>query len=118
MENRFIEFETTDDVIDDVINGKIIVIGNELIEEHNALEASAEDHSANTANPHAVTKTQVGLGNCDNTSDANKPVSVATQGALTPIQTHVNTANIHVKITSGTAAPTGGADGDVYFQYE
>lgn len=32
--------------------------------------------------------------------------------------THIGTANIHVKITSGTADPTGGADGDVYFQYE
>lgn len=29
-----------------------------------------------------VTKTHVGLGNCDNTSDANKPVSSATQLAL------------------------------------
>ena len=33
-------------------------------------------------NPHSVTKTQVGLGNVDNTSDANKPVSTATQTAL------------------------------------
>lgn len=82
------------------------------------IDAAIGDHIADTDNPHAVTKAQVGLGNCDNTSDANKPISVATQGALTPIQTHVNTTNIHVKITSGTAAPTGGADGDVYFQYE
>jgi hypothetical protein len=29
-----------------------------------------------------ATKTTVGLGNCDNTSDANKPVSTATQTAL------------------------------------
>ncbi len=34
-------------------------------------------HIADTANPHAVTKTQVGLGNADNTSDVNKPVSTA-----------------------------------------
>lgn len=39
-------------------------------------------HEANTSNPHAVTKTQVGLGNVDNTSDANKPVSTAQQTAL------------------------------------
>jgi len=30
----------------------------------------------------ALTKSDVGLGNCDNTSDANKPVSTATQTAL------------------------------------
>ena len=39
-------------------------------------------HTENTDNPHAVTKAQVGLGNVDNTSDANKPVSAATQTAL------------------------------------
>lgn len=40
------------------------------------------DHIANKANPHTVTKAQVGLGNVDNTSDADKPISTATQTAL------------------------------------
>ena len=39
-------------------------------------------HTGNTSNPHSVTKTQVGLGNVDNTSDLNKPISTATQTAL------------------------------------
>lgn len=39
-------------------------------------------HEDDTNNPHGVTKVQVGLGNVDNTSDANKPVSTATQVAL------------------------------------
>lgn len=39
-------------------------------------------HLVNKDNPHEVTKAQVGLGNCDNTSDANKPISTATQTAL------------------------------------
>ena len=39
-------------------------------------------HTSNTSNPHNVTKAQVGLGNVDNTSDLNKPVSTATQTAL------------------------------------
>lgn len=39
-------------------------------------------HAASTANPHSVTKAQVGLGNVDNTSDANKPVSTAQQAAI------------------------------------
>lgn len=39
-------------------------------------------HVANTSNPHSVTKAQVGLGNVNNTSDANKPISTATQTAL------------------------------------
>ena len=39
-------------------------------------------HTSNTSNPHATTKAQVGLGNADNTTDANKPISTATQTAL------------------------------------
>ena len=39
-------------------------------------------HIANKSNPHGVTKSQVGLGNVDNTSDANKPISTATQEVL------------------------------------
>lgn len=41
-----------------------------------------ESHAENKNNPHGVTKVQIGLGNCDNTSDANKPVSTAVQNAL------------------------------------
>lgn len=41
-----------------------------------------EEHEADHDNPHQVTKAQVGLGNCNNTSDADKPISTATQTAL------------------------------------
>lgn len=42
-----------------------------------------DGHVANvTTNPHNVTKTNVGLGNCNNTSDANKPVSTAQATAI------------------------------------
>ena len=39
-------------------------------------------HIIDTANPHAVTKAQVGLGSADDTADANKPVSTPQQTAL------------------------------------
>lgn len=45
---------------------------------------------ARTDNPHTVTKAQVGLGNVDNTSDADKPVSTLTQSALDAL----NVANV------------------------
>ncbi len=44
--------------------------------------AAIDTHVASRANPHVVTKAQVGLGNVDNTSDAAKPISTATQTAL------------------------------------
>lgn len=47
-----------------------------------ASAATVSAHVADTANPHGVTKAQVGLGNCDNTADSAKPVSTAQQAAL------------------------------------
>lgn len=46
------------------------------------VQTNLETHINNKSNPHEVTKDQVGLGNVDNTSDANKPISNATQTAL------------------------------------
>ena len=54
-----------------------------------------EEHEADHANPHQVTKAQVGLGNADNTSDMDKPVSTATQTALA---TKANTADVYDKL--------------------
>lgn len=47
-----------------------------------AVQTNLETHINNKSNPHEVNKVQVGLGNVDNTSDANKPISTATQTAL------------------------------------
>lgn len=41
-----------------------------------------DSHIGSTSNPHSVTASQVGLGNVDNTSDLNKPISTSTQTAL------------------------------------
>ena len=46
------------------------------------LQAQITGHVGRTDNPHSVTKAQVGLGSVDNTSDASKPISTATQTAL------------------------------------
>lgn len=53
----------------------------ELQAEIDASEASIEAHIADLDNPHEVTKSQIGLGNVDNTSDVNKPVSTAQAAA-------------------------------------
>lgn len=61
----------------------------------------AYDHSQLTAgNPHNTTKANVGLGNVDNTSDINKPISTAVQTALNG---KANTVHTHsaTDITSG-----------------
>ena len=64
-------------------NQPIVDTGNYFTTDNtNAALQEMGAHKASTANPHGVTKTQVGLGNVDNTSDANKPVSTAGQTAL------------------------------------
>ena len=62
-----------------------------------ALETKVNNHIANKSNPHTVTKTQVGLSNVNNTSDADKPVSTAQATAIadakaagTAAQTSIN----------------------------
>lgn len=51
--------------------------------------AQIDTHIASTNNPHQVTKEQIGLPNVDNTSDANKPISIATQTALNAKETTI-----------------------------
>ena len=55
-------------------------------------------------NPHGTTKADVGLGNADNTSDLNKPISTATQTALDA------KADETIEINSVPGETTGGGD--------
>ncbi len=45
-------------------------------------ENNLSSHIADTNNPHSVTKEQIGLSDVDNTSDMDKPVSMAVQAEL------------------------------------
>lgn len=63
-----------------------------------SVNSTLDTHTTNTSNPHKVTASQVGLGNVNNTSDANKPVSTAQAAAIadaknagTQAQTNLNT---------------------------
>lgn len=58
-------------------------------------------HINDLLNPHGVTAAQVGLGNVDNTSDANKPVSTATAAAIA-LKQNILTAGDRIDITNDT----------------
>ena len=47
-----------------------------------ALKTLVDTHNADTDNPHEITKNTLGLGNVDNTSDKDKPISDAVAAAL------------------------------------
>lgn len=72
----------TSSTTDDLTEGSTNLYYTEARVAANAAVASSTTHTSLTNNPHSVTKTQVGLENVDNTSDANKPVSTAAQTAL------------------------------------
>jgi hypothetical protein len=46
------------------------------------VNAKVDSHIGNKSNPHGVTKAQLGLGDVNNTSDADKPVSTAQATAI------------------------------------
>jgi hypothetical protein len=58
-----------------------------------------------------ITSTMVGLGNCNNTSDANKPISTATQSALL---LKANTVDVYTKTQSDTSLALKANSADVY----
>lgn len=85
---------------------------DELIKQHiddkeSTINQSITTHINDKSNPHNVTKSQVGLGNVDNTSDASKPISTATQAALDKKQntlvsgTNIKTLNEQSLLGSG-----------------
>ena len=66
-----------------------------------ALETKVNNHIANKSNPHTVTKTQVGLGNVNNTSDADKPVSTAQATAIADAKAAGTTAQTSINSHAG-----------------
>lgn len=51
--------------------------GQQGIDDAATAQNAINNHEADLANPHGVTKAQIGLTNADDTSDADKPVSIA-----------------------------------------
>lgn len=75
---------------------------DKLLTRTSNLETNLTNHKNDKNNPHAVTKSQVGLGNVDNTSDASKPISNATQNALNNKQNKsINVSGITAKTVEG-----------------
>ena len=82
--------------------------GADVVEEFDRVDASIASHKNNNSNPHSVTKAQVGLGNVDNTSDTNKPISTAQKvefdrlderidDVIASTQSHASNSDIHIQ---------------------
>lgn len=93
------------------VNG-VTLVGNKssaelgivTAEDVQAVQTNLNEHVLNLENPHQVNKTQVGLGNVDNTSDLSKPVSTATQTALNEKQDTLTGAQLNAVNSGITSA--------------
>ena len=74
-------------------------------------------HLADNANPHAVTKSQVGLGSVDNVKQMPIAGGTFTGAALAQNNINYTTAQVRNVILS-TADPTGGGNGDIWIKYK
>ena len=74
---------------------------NNITSSITSLTSTVNSHTSNTNNPHGVTKSQVGLGNVDNTSDLNKPISTAQQSALDTIT--LDLSSLSTSLTTHTS---------------
>lgn len=64
------------DIIGDILNqSDLINKFDELQDNIDNVNGNLDAHINNSSNPHGVTASQIGLGNVDNTSDIEKPVS-------------------------------------------
>ena len=96
--------DSTNGVQNKVITENINRIDTEL--DTKAASSDLTSHTSNTSNPHGVTKAQVGLGNVDNTADADKPLSTLQSQAMdtklaayVPITRTVNRKTLDTNIT-------------------
>ena len=55
---------------------------NDAVVDTSTLQGEFDEHERSQNNPHNVTAEQVGLGNVDNTSDVDKPISTAAAKAI------------------------------------
>lgn len=72
-----------------IANKAVVAALNDLSTDIAGFVYYSEDHKNNKQNPHNVTATQIGLGNVDNTSDADKPVSSQQAVAINAVEDQI-----------------------------
>lgn len=85
--------DNTADLDKPVSNATSATITTAVNSSSNGVKALLEAHTNNVNNPHGVTKAQIGLGNVDNTTDLDKPVSDATSSAIITAISALGTAS-------------------------
>ena len=95
-----------DNPVKELIDEQLASDINEILETVEAGVESFTTHTKDLNNPHQVTKEQVGLGNADNTSDMDKPISNAVASAINTLEAEVYSAIDTAKIDIYSAINT------------
>lgn len=82
LDNYVLGTSTEQIIPSDSVNTALAKLQLQVNNNLTSANENLQDHLLDKDNPHEVTKAQVGLGNVDNTSDLDKPISTATQNAL------------------------------------
>jgi len=96
---------TASQISDSTATGRSLITASDATAARSAIGAGTSNliigttSSTAKAGDYAPTKADLGLGDVDNTSDLNKPISTATQTAL---NTKVNTSSLSTVATSGS----------------
>ena len=82
------------------------VLIREILDIANDAAALVDQHIANSTNPHAVTKAQIGLSNVNNTSDTDKPVSTSVNALVSNVQSNLDSqiSGLQAAINGHTSA--------------
>ena len=104
---------TASQISDSTTTGRSVLVAADAAAARSAIGAGTSNLAIGTtpttakAGDYAPTKTDVGLGNVDNTSDANKPISTATQTALNAKADSTAVGAKLLLIDSAAALPAG-----------
>ena len=93
--NKIAETNAKVDGFEETLNSEI----ERAVKAELAVESNLDTHKSDNNNPHGVTAEQVGLGNADNTSDLDKPISNATKEALDNLVKSIDTKIGNIDLT-------------------
>lgn len=111
MSNRITAETTARETADSTLSNRLTAEETRARQAEQTNAQAIATHVADKQNPHEVTKVQIGLGNVDNTSDLDKPISTATQSALDRKATASEVQSLDTRIGALEAGKVGISEG-------
>lgn len=111
MGNRITAETTARETADSTLSNRLTAEETRARQAEQTNAQAIATHVADKQNPHEVTKVQIGLGNVDNTSDLDKPISTATQAALDGKASSTTVQTLDMRVGALEAGKVGISEG-------